>query len=256
MIMEELLQTTGAILRRYAGSVSAPSADDMAVLARASKAFPYCTAIDMLMLRSLSLDREQRSSLEMKIMLASDNADAIESARGGDFAGFYPPEENESPATENVIDLFLQTYGHSSPAEDAMLERMIFNPTPDYGEVLAREEQEHLPSEPVDADSPEGRIDAFILSRHPAAQHHRPEPAPQPAPKAKPLKKPADEPADSLLSESLAKIYIRQGKYQRAYDIISSLNLKFPKKSAYFADQLRFLRKLILIDKAGKKAEE
>ncbi len=137
-----------------------------------------------------------------------------------------------------------------------MLERMIFNPTPDYGEVLAREEQEHLPSEPVDADSPEGRIDAFILSRHPAAQHHRPEPAPQPAPKAKPLKKPADEPADSLLSESLAKIYIRQGKYQRAYDIISSLNLKFPKKSAYFADQLRFLRKLILIDKAGKKAEE
>ena len=140
--MEELLQTTGAILRRYAGSVSAPSADDMAVLARASKAFPYCTAIDMLMLRSPSLDREQRSSLEMKIMLASDNADAIESARGGDFAGFYPPEENESPATENVIDLFLQTYGHSSPAEDAMLERMIFNPTPDYGEVLAREEQE------------------------------------------------------------------------------------------------------------------
>ncbi|MDE6469309.1 MAG: hypothetical protein K2L28_10500, partial [Muribaculaceae bacterium] len=55
-----------------------------------------------------------------------------------------------------------------------------------------------------------------------------------------------DHSDDSLLSESLAKIFIKRGRYEKAYEIISGLNLKFPKKSAYFADQLRFLHKLII----------
>ncbi len=236
--------------------------DDISSLRRIARDYPASAIAPAMLLKYAATRLSDDETAEMRTRVAlmcGFNRELINliDPSGKDFASFYPPEpELKRPTTENAIDKFLETYGHSSPEEDALLERMIFNPTPDYGEVLAREEQEHLPSEPVDADSPEGRIDAFILSRHPAAQHHRPEPAPQPAPKAKPLKKPADEPADSLLSESLAKIYIRQGKYQRAYDIISSLNLKFPKKSAYFADQLRFLRKLILIDKAGKKAEE
>ena len=50
---------------------------------------------------------------------------------------------------------------------------------------------------------------------------------------------------DSLLSESLAKIFIKQGRYERAFEIITNLSLNFPKKSVYFADQLRFLQLLI-----------
>ncbi|MDE6268250.1 MAG: hypothetical protein K2M04_04115, partial [Muribaculaceae bacterium] len=59
---------------------------------------------------------------------------------------------------------------------------------------------------------------------------------------------------DSLLSESLAKIYIRQHDYVRAYEIIERLNLNFPEKSIYFADQLRFLRKII--DIQSKKSSK
>ncbi|MDE6378686.1 MAG: hypothetical protein K2K72_08075 [Duncaniella sp.] len=51
---------------------------------------------------------------------------------------------------------------------------------------------------------------------------------------------------DSSLSESLAKIYIRQKRYDKAFEIIHTLSLNNPKKSSYFADQLRFLRKLML----------
>ena len=51
---------------------------------------------------------------------------------------------------------------------------------------------------------------------------------------------------DSLLSESLAKIYIKQGRYAKAFEIISNLSLKYPEKSVYFADQMRFLQKLII----------
>ena len=51
---------------------------------------------------------------------------------------------------------------------------------------------------------------------------------------------------ESLLSESLAKIYIKQRRYSKAFEIISNLSLKYPEKSIYFADQLRFLQKLII----------
>ena len=51
---------------------------------------------------------------------------------------------------------------------------------------------------------------------------------------------------ESYFTETLAKIYIKQHKYSRALEIIRSLYLQFPEKNAYFADQIRFLEKLII----------
>jgi hypothetical protein len=48
------------------------------------------------------------------------------------------------------------------------------------------------------------------------------------------------------LSETLAKIYLKQKKYERALEIIIKLNLIYPEKSIYFADQIRFLEKLVI----------
>ncbi len=55
-----------------------------------------------------------------------------------------------------------------------------------------------------------------------------------------------------FLTETLAKIYIKQKKYDKALTIIKRLSLNFPKKSAYFADQIRFLEYLIINDKQNK----
>ena len=57
---------------------------------------------------------------------------------------------------------------------------------------------------------------------------------------------------DSYFTETLAKIYIRQQRYEKALEIIRKLNLKYPKKNAYFADQIRFLEKLIINDKSNR----
>lgn len=51
---------------------------------------------------------------------------------------------------------------------------------------------------------------------------------------------------ESYFTETLAKIYVKQGRYEKALEIIKAISLKNPKKSAYFADQIRFLRKLII----------
>jgi hypothetical protein len=49
----------------------------------------------------------------------------------------------------------------------------------------------------------------------------------------------------AFLTESLAKIYIKQHKYAQALAIIRDLSLKYPEKNVYFADQIRFLEKII-----------
>ena len=51
---------------------------------------------------------------------------------------------------------------------------------------------------------------------------------------------------EGYFTETLARIYIKQGNYSKALEIIRQLSLDNPKKNAYFADQMRFLEKLII----------
>jgi len=48
-----------------------------------------------------------------------------------------------------------------------------------------------------------------------------------------------------VISEEEAKKLIKERKYLEAVEILRKLNLNNPKKSAYFADQIRFLEKVI-----------
>lgn len=151
---------------------------------------------------------------------------------------FYPAEkEKAAPTTNDAISTFLNTYGHTSEKETQLLEKLIFNPQPEYAATLESSEDMGTEDEPVEASSSKSSaqdqlIDTFLSSVT--------EPEPDlPEPAVKPMAH-----ADSL-SESLAKIYIRQGKLEKAFEIISALNLNNSEKSAYFADQLRFLKKLM-----------
>jgi len=50
---------------------------------------------------------------------------------------------------------------------------------------------------------------------------------------------------DGTFTETLAKIYIKQKRYEKAIEILGSLSLKYPEKNVYFADQIRYLEKVI-----------
>lgn len=56
----------------------------------------------------------------------------------------------------------------------------------------------------------------------------------------------------AFLSESLAKLYVKQHKYEQALSIFSSLNLKYSKKNIYFADQIRYLETILSYQKEEK----
>ena len=187
---------------------------------------------------------------------------------GDDWAHIYPPVEAAAPiSTGQAIDTFLETYGRTSQKEEALLEKLIFNPTPDYAQILEKEEAGSAAAESATAprDSQDTLIDAFIAGQKDNAMPHTAPPAATTASAQQPERKaqtestpqadsrrsraPLASGASSSLSESLAAIYIKQGRYERAFEIISALNLKNPEKSIYFADQLRFLQKLITLQK-------
>lgn len=226
-----------------------------------------------------ALPAHQRELLTARVALSASNPAELYMVLSPDHdehARFYPDEADKTPTTENAIDTFLQTYGSTSPEEEEILNRLIFNPTPDYSQVLAKEEEASAPSlSDAAPGSADDLINRFIInakerdqqsgrgqsqpeanaavdevvSAEPAQAPGSPRPDAPAAVEDQAAAGPTAPMPDASLSESLARIFIKQRQYQRAYEIIEQLNLNFPEKSVYFADQLRFLRKLMLNQK-------
>ena len=149
--------------------------------------------------------------------------------------------------TISLIDTFLD----SIPKEDAPKTKR--KPTPadaavDYVAYLLESEEEDAGTENMPGEVPQmpgqDLIDSFINSdTGRIVLNEGPLLTPQ---VEKPAEKPEDEIGEEYFTETLARIYIKQGRYSKALEIIQRLSLQFPKKNAYFADQIRFLEKLII----------
>ena len=174
--------------------------------------------------------------------------------------GFYPPEAlPETPDTVTTIDRFLDNYGKTSPAEVDAISRAIFNPQPDYADVLAAQEREEGGMQLDGGDSQDDLINQFIaeqMQKGELASQMPISPHIDEQEKAEIADETVDNPTendDSMLTESLAKMYIARHKYSQALEIIKGLSLKYPEKSIYFADQIRFLAKLVLNETLNDK---
>ncbi len=175
------------------------------------------------------------------------------------FAHFYPtPETTSTPAdVDNIIDKFLETYAQGSNQKEIdAISQAIFNPMPDYADILAAQSDDTATH-----DKEDELIDSFIVhSREKEQQAMAQQPLVNHHPQQEEVAQVANDKVenstqndDSMLSESLAKVYIARGKYSKALEIIESINLNFPEKSIYFADQIRFLRKLVLNETIKKQ---
>ena len=167
--------------------------------------------------------------------------------------------EQSNNRTLSIINEYLESTPKDSQNEDDDTGR---KPTPadaavDYVAYLLKTESQE--DKEAEADRPQMKgqdlIDSFINDNGGKIQLQD-----------KPTYKPETEEEEDrqneqndydegYFTETLAKIYIKQGRYSKALEIIQRLNLNYPKKNAYFADQIRFLRKLILNEK-GKKPQE
>lgn len=236
--------------RLYAGLTDPDATLDTHDIEEALAEYPFFTlpAVKALRGAAPSISPELRRRLMENVALNTPDPASLlllEPDQAALLRDFYP-EEPGVVTTDDAITKFLDTYGHSDPAQDALLERLIFNPVPpDYTSLLEQEGTE-LPEPEAPVSDQDAVIEAFLGGT--------PAPAETPAPLHEPEpihREPRHTPPapDHSLSESLAKIYIRQKRYDKAFEIIHTLSLNNPKKSAYFADQLRFLAKLMLVKK-------
>lgn len=282
MTMENHSDRALQILRRLIEEPgAAPSAEEEAIL---EAAFPYMALPAALRLKSApeDADADERRRLALRVAVSAPGRDTLFCLLDPDgdlLKSFMPPEEKAKPTaanTDDAIDTFLDTYGRMDSREEALLEKLIFNPVPDdYAALLAREsgtpeksvpDQAPAPgdtrgaaqdrlldafletasSEPSSPEPPaEGPVQAESRAAQPDGSRHHPDSRTAPVP-----------PPSTSLSESLAQVYIRRGRYDKAFDIIHALSLNNPKKSVYFADQLRFLQKLMLNERLRNAATE
>ena len=215
-----------------------------------ARQYPYFTLPLLLQLKHGGDDK----AMQHLAVMSPDRRDlAIVAGKApASFAGFYTGEERKSPSSDEAIDNFLNTFaGDNNQKEIDVLSNAIFNPTPDYADILAAQ---HADDTPGTTDKEDELIDSFIahsrrqereaIAANPQTEHHLVrEDVEQVAHDAVEQSTQND---GSMLSESLAKMYIARKKYSKALEIIESINLNFPEKSIYFADQIRFLRKIVL----------
>ena len=50
--------------------------------------------------------------------------------------------------------------------------------------------------------------------------------------------------SDELMTETLAKVFVKQQKYAKALQAYQILGLKYPEKNSFFADQTKEIKKL------------
>ena len=156
-------------------------------------------------------------------------------------------DNNNGSRTLSLIDNFLGTI----PQEEQTADRKQRKPTPadaavDYVAYLL--ESESYAEENNDQETPQlighNLIDNFIEQDNGKIKlNDNPELMPELDPVMPESTKDSDE---GVFTETLARIYIKQGRYSKALEIIRRLSLNYPTKNAYFADQIRFLEKLII----------
>ena len=180
--------------------------------------------------------------------------------RGQALSNFYPPEAAPAtPDTLTAIDRFLDNYGKTSPGEVEAITRAIFNPQPDYADVLAAQDKKSGGATPGSDDEQDQLISQFIAEQMQKNEEAAAVPIAAPVGEQEKAEIAAEviesptETDDSMLTESLAKMYIARHKYSQALEIIERLSLNYPEKSIYFADQIRFLTKLVLNETLNDK---
>ena len=158
-------------------------------------------------------------------------------------------EAGNSNRTISLIEQFLDTIPDDKKEEEGKEHKKKRRPTPadaaiDYVAYLLDTEGDADDTQQKPTMKGQDLIDNFINNENGKIElKDEPEYVPEIEDNDK---KEGDE---NYFTETLAQIYIKQGRYSKALEIIKRLNLNYPKKNAYFADQIRFLEKLIINNK-------
>ena len=245
---------TADLLSDYVDGQRSLDAASLQELVQLARRYPYFQTVRLLYLKNLSelrsiryADELRRNAVYMpdrrRLFSYLDNGEYLWSSHlhRAECAG--KTIEQKEPDTFSLIDTFLQQAQEDPFPEqlEDLLPVSSDEPPADYVHTLL--DKPDLAPNP-ETDHQQILIDSFIEKDEKEGVKISLEELP-----SEPAKSGSKEDAlikeDAFLTESLAKIYIKQKKYSKALEIIKKLSLKYPEKNVYFADQIRFLEKII-----------
>jgi len=213
--------------------------------------FPYFHAARMLYLTNLAVVEDLRLGIEIKKMAIHipDRMKLYLLVEGDRYK--KPAKTGDKEKSFDVVEDFLSKTGtiEEQPAEISLL--IEPSSSVDYMQWLSTDNQQD--------DSSQAQfhhqklIDSFIGNKNDRSRRglkaESSKSDHEPGEKMEEDEKNDKTIDTSYFTETLAHVYIRQKRYEKALEIIKTLSLKYPEKNVYFADQIRFLEKLIMYSK-------
>lgn len=244
---------TSVLLQQWIQHPECLDRDTLYALRMQLQRYPYCQTLRLLYLKNLYLLRDESFGAELRksILYVTDRRMLFYLIEGERYT--LQPQwasaaegvgENEPGVdrTLSLIDAFLASVPDELPEADAR----PLSYTGDYTAYLLDEMPDAVETPPLRGQE---LIDDFISQSDADEQKNEqlvviPPQEPEEAMKAPQVDD--DEVDEGCFTETLARIYIKQHRYEKALAIIRKLSLNYPKKNTYFADQIRFLEKLII----------
>lgn len=223
-------------------------ADAVAKLPELIAQYPYCATYRLLYVVALANVHSTRLEQEVKIqsvalperfrlfqLVNKGEYEWVSLMQELDEARRNKPESNDFELIDKYLSVIQDGNGNQV---NYSIEDLVSKPAVDLTE---NEEGDDLQ---IEVDPMQDQlIDNFLMAEAQGTLF---------VPKAEPKETVEDDPSviekitdRAFLTESLAKVYVKQHKYEQALAIFSELNLKYPKKNCYFADQIRYLEKVI-----------
>ena len=255
---------TSILLQQWMRRPEAMDRDSLYELRMLINRYPYFQSARLLYLKNLSQLKDESFGEELRraAPFVADRRQLFRLIEDGPQTACWAGEvsasavsEGEEPGMDRTLSL-IDAFLAQSPEKTSSGQPVGLDYTMDYTAYLLQEGEDGAGAQSagsVTVPPLRGQelIDDFIREQEEAPVELPQAPLPDALVPETPVAKGPDlagenELDESCFTETLAKIYIKQHRYEKALEIIKKLSLNYPKKNAYFADQIRFLEKLII----------
>ena len=160
--------------------------------------------------------------------------------------------EDDDNRTISLIDDFLSNVKNDAKENDEKPHTVptIADLTNDYAAFLQMQEDVTPQEEPIEGEGGQDElIDSFIQANKGKQRYEMKDSDEEPTGP----QETSNEHIEEIFNENIVNIYIKQGRYQQALEILKSICLNNPEKSANFASQMRLLEVVVNNNKESKQ---